>query len=100
MMKRMKAKYAVVTLGGEGLIAFDYLGDIAKVPAFANKVVDKVGAGDAVLAISSMLASVGAPVKVIGFLANLIAAHEVSQLGHQSSLSYSDIKKHAKAILG
>lgn len=100
MMKRMKAKYAVVTLGGEGLIAFDYLGDIAKVPAFANKVVDKVGAGDAVLAISSMLASVGAPVKVIGFLANLIASHEVSQLGHQSSLSYSDIKKHAKAILG
>jgi bifunctional ADP-heptose synthase (sugar kinase/adenylyltransferase) len=100
IMKRMKAKYGVVTLGGEGLIAFDYLGDSAKVPAFANKVVDKVGAGDAVLAISSMLASVGAPVKVIGFLANLIAAHEVSQLGHQSSLSYSDIKKHTKAILG
>ena len=100
IMKSMKAKYAVVTLGGEGLIAFDYLGEIAKVPAFANKVVDKVGAGDAVLAISSMLASVGAPVKVIGFLANLIAAHEVSQLGHQSSLSYSDIKKHTKAILG
>jgi len=100
IMKRMNAKYAVVTLGGEGLIVFDYLGEIAKVPAFANKVVDKVGAGDAVLAISSMLASVGAPVKVIGFLANLIAAHEVSQLGHQSSLSYSDIKKHTKAILG
>ena len=79
---------------------FDHLGNSAKVPAFANKVVDKVGAGDAVLAISSMLASVGAPVKVIGFLANLIAAHEVSQLGHQTTLSFSDIKKHTKAILG
>lgn len=100
ILKRVDAKYAAVTLGSEGLIVFDYLGNSAKVPAFANKVVDKVGAGDAVLAISSMLASVGAPVKIIGFLANLIAAHEVSQLGHQTSLSFSDIKKHTKAILG
>jgi sugar/nucleoside kinase (ribokinase family) len=76
------------------------LGNNAKVPAFASTIVDKVGAGDAVLAISSMLASVGAPVEVIGFLANMVAAHEVSQLGHQTSLSISDIKKHAKAILG
>jgi len=100
ILKRIDAKYAAVTLGGEGLIVFDNLGNSAKVPAFATKVIDKVGAGDAVLAISSMLASVSAPVKVIGFLANLIAAHEVSQLGHQTSLSFSDIKKHAKAILG
>jgi len=100
ILERKKAKYAVVTLGAGGLLVFDHLGNSAKVPAFANKVVDKVGAGDAVLAISSMLASVGAPVKVIGFLANLIAAHEVSQLGHQTTLSFSDIKKHTKAILG
>lgn len=100
IMEQKKAKYAVVTLGAEGLIVFDHLGSIAKVPAFANKVVDKVGAGDAVLAISSMLASVGAPVEVVGFLANIVAAHEVSQLGHQTTLSFSDIKKHCKAILG
>lgn len=100
ILKGISAKYAVVTLGGEGLVVFDNLGNHEKVPAFATKVVDKVGAGDAVLAISSMLASVGAPVKVIGFLANLIAAHEVSQLGHQTSLAFSDIKRHAKAILG
>lgn len=100
IMKRIDAKYAAVTLGGEGLVVFDCLGNSAKVPALATKVVDKVGAGDAVLAISSMLASVSAPVKVIGFLANVIAAHEVSQLGHQTSLSFSDLKKHAKAILG
>ena len=100
IMKRIDAKYAAVTLGGEGLVVFDCLGNTAKVPALATKVVDKVGAGDAVLAISSMLASISAPVKVIGFLANVIAAHEVSQLGHQTSLSFSDLKKHTKAILG
>lgn len=100
IMKRIDAKYAAVTLGGEGILVFDCFGNSAKVPALATKVVDKVGAGDAVLALASMLASVSAPVKVIGFLANVIAAHEVSQLGHQTSLSFSDLKKHSKAILG
>jgi len=37
---------------------------------------------------------------VIGFLANLVAAHEVSQLGHQKSLSNSDLLKHTKSVLG
>jgi hypothetical protein len=46
------------------------------------------------------LASVGATVEVIGFVANLVAAHEVSQLGHQSSLTLGGIRKQAKAILG
>lgn len=100
ILERMNANYAAVTLGGEGILVFDNLGNNAKVPAFASRIVDKVGAGDSVLAISSMLASVGAPVEVIAFLANLVAAHEVSQLGHQTSLSVSDIKRHAKAILG
>jgi len=93
------ASYAVVTLGGEGLLVFDNKGNYEKVPAFATKIVDKVGAGDSVFIIASLLAKVNAPLKVIGFLANLVAAHEVSQLGHQKSLERSDLLKHAKSIL-
>ena len=78
---------------------FDDKGNFEKVPAFATKIVDKVGAGDSVFIIASLLARVDAPLKVIGFLANLVAAHEVSQLGHQKSLERSDLLKHAKSIL-
>jgi len=99
IIKEKNASYAVVTLGGEGLIVFDDKGNYEKVPALANKVVDKVGAGDSVFIIASLLAKVNAPLKVIGFLANLVAAHEVSQLGHQKSLERSDLLKHAKSIL-
>ncbi len=95
-----KSSHAILTLGGDGLLVFDKNGNFEKVPALATVIVDKVGAGDSVLAISSLLASVGAPLKVIGFLSNLVAAHEISQVGHQSSLSINDLKKHAKAILG
>ena len=100
IMKKMNSKMAVLTLGAEGLIVFGKQYESAHVPAFASKVVDKVGAGDAVLSISCLLAKVGAPLEVIGFYANLVAAHEVSQLGHQVSLSISDLKKHTKSILG
>ena len=100
LMASMKTRIAIVTLGGDGLLVFDYEGGIEQVPALAGKLVDKVGAGDAVFAIASLLAKVGAPLKVIGFLSNLIAAHEVSQLVHEKSLSQSDIRKHAKSILG
>lgn len=100
LVARKQSSVAIVTLGGDGLIVFDNQGDHEKVPALAGKLIDKVGAGDAVFAISSLLAKVGAPLKVIGFLANLVAAHEVSQLGHQSSLSQADMRKHAKSILG
>jgi rfaE bifunctional protein nucleotidyltransferase chain/domain len=100
LMSSMMVRNAIVTLGGDGLLVFDDKGGYEKVPALAGKLVDKVGAGDAVFAIASLLAKVGAPLKVIGFLSNLVAAHEVSQLGHEKSLSQSDIRKHAKSILG
>jgi len=99
IIQEKNASYAVVTLGGEGLLVFDNKGNYEKVPAFATKIVDKVGAGDSVFIIASLLAKVNAPLKVIGFLANLVAAHEVSQLGHQKSLERSDLLKHAKSIL-
>ena len=99
IIKEKKASYAVVTLGGDGLIIFDNKGNYEKVPALATKVVDKVGAGDSVFIIASLLAKVQAPLKTIGFLANLVAAHEVSQLGHQKSLKRSDILKHSQSIL-
>ena len=100
LIEKMQASYAIVTLGGDGLIIFDRNGNHEQVPALAGRLIDKVGAGDAVFAIASLLAKVNAPLKVIGFLANLVAAHEVSQLGHQSSLSQADLRKHAKSILG
>jgi rfaE bifunctional protein nucleotidyltransferase chain/domain len=100
LIDSMNVKFALVTLGADGLMVFDNQGGYETVPALAGKMVDKVGAGDAVFAMASVLAKVGAPLKVIGFLSNLVAAHEVSQLGHKKSLSQADIRKHVKSILG
>ena len=100
LMDTMGSKGAIVTLGGDGLLIFNNHGEYEMVPAFADKIIDKVGAGDSVFAIASLLAKVGTPIKVIGFLSNLVAANEVSQLGHKKSLSQGDLRKHVKSILG
>jgi len=100
LMATMGSKGAIVTLGGDGLLIFNSHGGYEKVPAFADKIIDKVGAGDSVFAIASLLAKVDTPIKVIGFLSNLVAANEVSQLGHKKSLSQGDLRKHVKSVLG
>jgi rfaE bifunctional protein nucleotidyltransferase chain/domain len=94
-----KSRNAIVTLGSEGLIAFSSSGAFTQVPALASKVVDKVGAGDSVLAIASLLSFVGAPIEVIALAASIVAATEVSYLGHQNNMSLLGIKRSAKGIL-
>lgn len=99
LMNQKNASHAVLTLGAEGLVMYGTNFSMEHVPALATKVVDKVGAGDSVLSISSVLASIGAPLKIIGFVASIVSAAEISRIGHESPLSVVEIKKHIKAIL-
>lgn len=99
IMSTKRAKHAVVTLGANGLLTFDKDGQMSWTPALAAKVVDRVGAGDSVLAMASMLAFLGAPRQIIGLLSSLVAAFEVSQLGHAKSLDIMSLKKYAKSLI-
>lgn len=98
-MKKLYSKYAILTLGAQGMMIFSQ-DDITSIPAFGNKVVDKVGAGDSVLAMGSMLARSGAPIEIVGLVSSIVAAHEISQLGHRSGMKLSDIRKAVKALVG
>ena len=100
IMEDKQCRYAVVTLGGDGLLVFDSNGGWVRVPALASKIVDKVGAGDSVLAMASMLAYLSAPIEIIGLLSSVVACFEVSQLGHKESLDIVDMKRFVKGLLG
>lgn len=100
MMKKMNSRHAVLTLGADGLMVFDSKGQSSQVPAMSSNVIDKVGAGDSVLAVSSLLSFLNAPIKIIGLISNVVAAHEVKQRGHKNSLSSVDLKKNVRGILG
>ena len=98
IMVAKQASCAILTQGERGLTVYDR-DSFGFAPALATNIIDKIGAGDSVLAISSLLVRVGAPLEIVAFVSNLVAAKEVSHLGHQKPLSLGDLKRQINSVL-
>jgi rfaE bifunctional protein kinase chain/domain/rfaE bifunctional protein nucleotidyltransferase chain/domain len=94
-----KAKRVMVTEGAKGLSICDEDDVVEHAPAFAQQIKDRVGAGDALFAVTSMLSAVGAPKDITGFYGNLAGAAVISDLGNRKSVSIVDLTRHATALL-
>ena len=88
-----------ITLGRDGSLHYDKESGFSEVPALAVRVLDRVGAGDAVLSITAPLVAIGLPWDVIGFIANLAGAEIVGHLGNRNSLDRISLSKHIEALL-
>jgi rfaE bifunctional protein kinase chain/domain len=93
------ATRVMVTEGAKGLSICDEDDVVEHAPAFAQQIRDRVGAGDALFAVTSMLSAVGAPKDVTGFYGNLAGAAVISELGNRKSVSIVDLTRHATALL-
>jgi rfaE bifunctional protein kinase chain/domain len=89
----------VVTLGKEGSLCYSKDEGFFEVPAFANKVVDRVGAGDAVLSVTALCASQRVPMEVLGLIGNVVGAQAVATMGHRSSVERVPLMKHIESLL-
>jgi hypothetical protein len=49
---------------------------------------------------AALLSSIAAPKEVIGLFSSVVAAFEVAQLGHKSSLSVVNLKRYVSGLLG
>jgi rfaE bifunctional protein nucleotidyltransferase chain/domain len=88
-----------VTRGRLGTLHFDREGNVVQAPALAGHVVDRVGAGDALLSVTSPLVAVGAPWEIVGFLGNIAGGILVSDLGNRLAIGRASIVKAATALL-
>ena len=95
--QRMGAKIFVVTQGHKGCLIWDGK-ECRHVPALADRVADRLGAGDAFYAATAPLAFLGAPAEIIGLIGNLAGAIEVGAIG-QKVLQRDELKKWLKGIL-
>ena len=68
-------------------------------PAFAQKVVDRIGAGDAFLSLTALASYLGAPPELIGFIGNVAGALAVEILGNQRSIDKMEVKKCITSLL-
>ncbi|MDO8663813.1 MAG: PfkB family carbohydrate kinase, partial [Candidatus Wildermuthbacteria bacterium] len=86
ILKTVKTKKLIITRGHLGSVACEDVNKIYNIPVLSTKVVDRVGAGDAFLAISSPCAAKGAPMEVVGFIGNVVGAIKVTVVGNKSSV--------------
>jgi rfaE bifunctional protein nucleotidyltransferase chain/domain len=68
-------------------------------PSISTKIVDRVGAGDAYLAVTSMLAAQNAPPETIGFVGNAVGAMAVEVVCNRTSMQAIPLFKFIKALL-
>lgn len=96
--KRLCATTVTVTLGSRGCMIYNRGVGFHQAPALATRVVDRVGAGDTFLAISSLCAALDAPLEVLAFLGNVAGAEAVAVVGNSRSLDATSFQRHVQSL--
>jgi len=99
---KLSCPISIVTQGKEGCVCYavnDGDEELFIVPAFAKKVVDRIGSGDAMIAIAALCAVQHAPALITGFVGNAAASVAVSTVGHRNSIDSVSFKKYLSVLL-
>lgn len=97
LYKKMGLTNLSITLGNKGSMMLKN-GVYSECPAFAGKIVDRVGAGDTFLAITSLCVAKNMPEHVSLFLGNLSAAESVASMGTGNISKKINLLKSVKAL--
>lgn len=102
-IKQLVQEYAfnnvMVTSGVKGSYSCKTGEGIYAVPAFTTSVKDRVGAGDAVLAVTSLLVAQNAPAELVGFVGNVVGSQAVNIMGNKSFIEKVPLLKHLAHLL-
>ncbi len=98
--KKLSAKYTAVTRGVKGVLLLDPKQDSSfEVPAISTKVVDRIGAGDAFLSLSSLCLANGSDIKIAALIGSIAAALDVQIVCNRESVDPVAVKKYATTLL-
>ena len=92
-------KNLVVTRGKNGAFILKNKYKVIHCPAFANEVLDKVGAGDAMLAIISLCLKVNMPEDLALFFGSLAGATAVENLGNSKFIDKNELLRQAEYLI-
>jgi bifunctional ADP-heptose synthase (sugar kinase/adenylyltransferase) len=96
---RLGCSRMLVTRGRSGCASFDRKAGYQEVPAFTGAVVDRVGAGDAVLALTALFAAQGAPGELMGLVGNAVGAVAVGIVGNKAVVELDPLVAELKVLL-
>ena len=100
LVKKINIKDLVVTRGSNGAILYNSIKKkYIHCPAFASRVIDKVGAGDAMLSIASILLKLKFQGMIVLFLGSLASALSVEEMSNKFPVNKIKLLKYFKHIL-
>jgi bifunctional ADP-heptose synthase (sugar kinase/adenylyltransferase) len=99
LKKKMEFGRITVTRGKNGILTYDHALGFAEGPGLAQKVVDRIGSGDAVLSVTSPIAFLGASPELIAFIGNVVGSEAVAIVGHRTTLEANSIRRVISSLL-
>lgn len=99
LTKTLECRNIFITNGAGGLVCMNKEGGVNLVPAFTPHIVDRTGAGDALMTLTSLMLKVGAPIEIAAFFGNVAGATVLGGIGNQISLNFDRINLEIEAIL-
>lgn len=96
---RVKCSAMSVTRAQQGVLVSGPDGAVWEVPALTRDVVDRMGAGDAYLAVSSPCAAAGLPLDVLALLGSAAGALAVWIVGNRSSIEPAAVERLVAELL-
>jgi rfaE bifunctional protein nucleotidyltransferase chain/domain len=96
---RLSCPRVMMTQGKYGALFYTAPEEISQAPAFATHVVDRVGAGDAVLCLTSLCVAAGAPAEITAFIGNVVGAEAVTIMGNQRAIDRIGLFRHIECLM-
>jgi len=100
LVKKTHAEIAAITLGVKGSMVTDVSTNKPEIaPVLSDEILDTIGAGDAYLSVTSLMAKNGNSPEEIAFVGNAVGAMAVKILGNESFIEKIPLMKYLKTLL-
>jgi bifunctional ADP-heptose synthase (sugar kinase/adenylyltransferase) len=98
LARRLGARYVMVTRGKSGTVLYARGAGLIACPSFATRVLERVGAGDAVLAVTTAALAGDLDPALVVLLGNLAGAQAVTVMGNRCSIRKSAMIEQLRSI--
>jgi bifunctional ADP-heptose synthase (sugar kinase/adenylyltransferase) len=97
--RRLNCEELYVTNGSAGIISWRKDKGILISPTFAPTIIDRTGAGDALLAVVSSLRMNNVPIEIATFFGNLAGSLLVGVMGNERIITSTDLQFESDRII-
>jgi len=97
--KELSCRHVAVTRGRHGSLTYAADDGFFEIPALSDEVIDRVGAGDAFLSVTSPCVANGNPMNIVGFIGNAVGALKVRIVCNRASVEPVPLFKFISALL-